>query len=647
MPVILVCSALVSFASILGAMGKAQGCKCQCAAPDGCEKPHGHEPFKCGNRVARAGGICGVCRGQAPGRRPALLSQPAMASNIEPRDTTAELEIVQLCEEEACGVDVLLETDHGFGLPHEIHEIDFLQPSKKQRKARTLLDFTQDKFLILGQRLQGSVRDWATRVAEVLRVKECRLELFYAWMYFLGETLVRQTGVWEVNSDIIRWWRGGSEHMSDQEIVYMETCQPAMDSSQRRRGPKLCALYTEMQTWCDLQLPEQRLRLLVVWIHFVQIGYFMGRVEFLHEVLLDPADVERSRVKAAVVAYLDGSSETYVPQLLDRLKFYALTRTSLSHYFNSSDGQRMCWHKAEECPKYASCSRCFDSLIHVHTLETDWNWFSCARHTAEAMRSLWRAVSSGEPCDELTRALMFSFLRFPLMGRPRLARDDRRDFAADIHCYWAKFPFNVCLQLLLRELPSQRDATECLLAQYSFIGPAPRYLLATLKGDVGDKLLYKSTLEALQKLQSLVQQAFGVSHAMYSLQINPCDLCHFVTLMRPDKPDRVVEPAGFARAGSISSSRLSLLNSALIESKLIKANLQIFAPLSRVGMQHFSERWFTYDVFQRAWLARFMEVTFSSDLKKAKDVIRMIGGKHLSWELAPEGFKLGFSRPTP
>ena len=53
-----------------------------------------------------------------------------------------------------------------------------------------------------------------------------------------------------------------------------------------------------------------------------------------------------------------------------------------------------------------------------------------------------------------------------------------------------------------------------LLKEYTFIGPAPRYLLAELKGGVTVKSLYKSTWDSLRVLQAAVVETFGVSHAM-------------------------------------------------------------------------------------------------------------------------------------
>ena len=140
----------------------------------------------------------------------------------------------------------------------------------------------------------------------------------------------------------------------------------------------------------------------------------------------------------------------------------------------------------EENLRYASNSRCFDSLIHVHKLDDDWSWYACAVHTARCFWALWAMVCDQEcrleQIDNLAKELMFSLLRWPLMGRPSVARNTRRDFEMDIHCYWAKFPFNTSLQLLLRELPAHQAVIKHLLKEYTFIGPAPRYLLAELKG---------------------------------------------------------------------------------------------------------------------------------------------------------------------
>ena len=57
-------------------------------------------------------------------------------------------------------------------------------------------------------------------------------------------------------------------------------------------------------------------------------------------------------------------------------------------------------------------------------------------------------------------------------------------------------------------------AIKHLLEEYTFIGLAPRYLLAELKGGVTVKSLYKSTWDSLRVLQAAVVETFGVSHAM-------------------------------------------------------------------------------------------------------------------------------------
>jgi hypothetical protein len=170
-------------------------------------------------------------------------------------------------------------------------------------------------------------------------------------MYFLGEVLIRQTGPWAVTPDILTWWRSGANAMSGAEVVYMNTCQPAMDSSQRSRSPKFVDLYGYLRREAGFEGPadssEKHFRILVVWLHLTQIGYFIGRIEFVCEVLLEPAPCERSAVKAALISYIQGVSDSYCFALTDRLQFFALTRSSLSHYFNSSDGQRMTWPKAD------------------------------------------------------------------------------------------------------------------------------------------------------------------------------------------------------------------------------------------------------------------------------------------------------------
>jgi len=58
--------------------------------------------------------------------------------------------------------------------------------------------------------------------------------------------------------------------------------------------------------------------------------------------------------------------------------------------------------------------------------------------------------------------------------------------------------------------------------------------------------------------------------------------------------------------------------------------------MTREGLQYFSEPWLEYDVFQRAWLARFMDASLSGNVKASKDVMRKIRGKRLMWQLTPK-----------
>ncbi len=59
------------------------------------------------------------------------------------------------------------------------------------------------------------------------------------------------------------------------------------------------------------------------------------------------ASPESKAGELRAIWYIQGVSDSYCFALTDRLQFFALTRSSLSHYFNSSDGQRMTWPKAD------------------------------------------------------------------------------------------------------------------------------------------------------------------------------------------------------------------------------------------------------------------------------------------------------------
>jgi hypothetical protein len=221
------------------------------------------------------------------------------------------------------------------------------------------------------------------------------------------------------------------------------------------------------------------------------------------------------------------------------------------------------------------------------------------------------------------------------MGRPAQASNSMDRFEDSIQCYWAKFPFNTCLHLVLEEIPRTSRAVNVLLREFTFIGPAPRYFLAECRGNVKDSNLYKDTRRLLTIVDRSIAEKFGVQHSLYGVQINPCDLCHFCTMMRPDRQkDETFHPSNPAmsvRGGAISAARMQLLSIFDLEERIGKHNLADFAPSTIDGMLHFSAKWADLDVGQRSWLSRFADTLGEEGLKALKDSVRKVKGRWLVW----------------
>lgn len=99
------------------------------------------------------------------------------------------------------------------------------------------------KVLALGRRLTGCPKRWAVALGAQLGVRDSRMQLLCAWLYFLGEVLIRQTGPWAVSEQVRRWWRQGSAELRPLEEKYMTTCQPSMEACQRTRVPAMISFW--------------------------------------------------------------------------------------------------------------------------------------------------------------------------------------------------------------------------------------------------------------------------------------------------------------------------------------------------------------------------------------------------------------------
>ena len=112
---------------------------------------------------------------------------------------------------------------------------------------------------------------------------------------------------------------------------------------QRSRVPAAILLWQQLRDWCRPGFEECRR----VWLHLVTIGYYVGNFAFL-KVLLHPDPAERCEVKGALLQFVHKEIDTDLPKLKERLQFYALTRSSVKRWFNSSDGQPQVWRPLQD-----------------------------------------------------------------------------------------------------------------------------------------------------------------------------------------------------------------------------------------------------------------------------------------------------------
>jgi hypothetical protein len=217
-------------------------------------------------------------------------------------------------------------------------------------------------------------------------------------------------------------------------------------------------------------------------------------------------------------------------------------------------------------------------------------------------------------------------LDFPLLGRPRRSQTD--SFATTVQCYWAKFPFNTVISLRLHIATDYTEALEYIAQRYTFVGPAPRYLYSTLMGNVKSSLFQGLSLSALRTVQSAVFEKFGIRHHLYTLQKNPCDLCHFAGAVYGKKDD-----ADFrlhVRGGGESKSRHQWLMHMALENRMIRISLSFLAPLSG-GMRHFADKWADLTTAQKVFLARAFDISEGLDFQKLKQQMRAIKNSRFAW----------------
>ena len=264
--------------------------------------------------------------------------------------------------------------------------------------------------------------------------------------------------------------------------------------------------------------------------------------------------------------------DPYNALLSKRLRLYGLTRQSLRRCINQCDGTRL---SAKDVALVSIFSRLYDSLCHYSGTGS---WEECAAAVAPKFIALRCLLESSEvvahrDVRRATRQLMESILAFPLLGRPKSLAASSCGFLDQIQCYWAKFPFSCC-QLVLRDIVTRRSraSSSDLIAQvdhnYTFIGPAPRYLYSALMGDPESVVLHRQVLSDLCIIRNHFAESLGVDHTLYAVQINPCDWQHFIRA-------RLGFPASSRirlgmRAGAISPLASSRTNKSSLEETMIR-----------------------------------------------------------------------------
>ncbi len=244
---------------------------------------------------------------------------------------------------------------------------------------------------------------------------------------------------------------------------------------------------------------------------------------------------------------------------------------------------------------------------------------------------------STEDVELATKEFMSSLLHFPLMGRPRRPHDEL--FTESLHCYWAKFPFNVCTAWLFKVGQHVADAALHVVLRYTFIGPAPRFMHAELLGDVKSVMHRGMVLRLLQELQQHVKMQFQIDHWIYALQVNPCDFCHFAGAMHRIQHRDTHDFRFHSRGKGMTAIRQQLLTTLKLENSQIRVNLFLLAPLEN-GMRHFADKWEELTMSQRVWMCRCIDPSLGQDLKKLKKIIAGVRNDRLAWLRSATGARL-------
>ena len=165
------------------------------------------------------------------------------------------------------------------------------------------------------------------------------------------------------------------------------------------------------------------------------------------------------------------------------------------------------------------------------------SWMQGAAAFADQFLELRQTVSSqGHQASEVhesARKLMRVLLSFPLLGRPA---SSKQPFLASIHCYWAKFLFNAAPQLLATLVPHAVAMQREVGVLFTFIGPAPRSLYATIKASQKCKRQHMKCLGDLREVRNGMEATtVGCRHSLYNLQtLQEMAICHFATTWLQD-----------------------------------------------------------------------------------------------------------------
>ena len=127
----------------------------------------------------------------------------------------------------------------------------------------------------------------------------------------------------------------------------------------------------------------------------------------------------------------------------------------------------------------------------------------------------------------------------------------------------------------------------------TFIGPAPRYLIAELLGDGDKKSKQAEAWAFLVSLNNALRARLHIHHWLYTLQVVPCTMHRGGCILQNGSP------LSSFRAGHLTKYRSNLQYTFKLELQLIKQRLLFLKALPFI-----SERWDHLSIDQKACLLR-------------------------------------------